>query len=362
MSPSRSPHGEFFGIVGRNGSGKSTLLKCLAGIYGIDERRARDQRSAVAVHRARRRVQPGPHGARQRDHQRDHARPVAQGGARAVRRHRRLCRARGVRRSQAQELLLGHVRAAGVRHRGPGRRGHPADRRGARGRRCRVPAEVLRRVHPAAARRAHDALRHPRHGRGGALLRPRDAAGARPGGRHRRAGVDRAPVQPATTSAAGGEDGRHRRPRSSPPARSGGASAQCRGSSRPPARSRSPPTRASRAWSAWMSASSPRPRTRSSPITLLEREPATRRSRPAPTPSGSTTGRFAAGSDGVDPPALRQLAGARALPAGRHVARAGFGADVFDAHMTQLDHRDRGSSRAGAWPTCRTRSRSSALR
>ncbi len=30
--------GEMFGIVGRNGSGKSTLLKCLAGIYGVDER------------------------------------------------------------------------------------------------------------------------------------------------------------------------------------------------------------------------------------------------------------------------------------------------------------------------------------
>jgi ABC-type polysaccharide/polyol phosphate transport system ATPase subunit len=29
--------GEFFGIVGRNGSGKSTLLKCLAGIYKIDD-------------------------------------------------------------------------------------------------------------------------------------------------------------------------------------------------------------------------------------------------------------------------------------------------------------------------------------
>ena len=28
--------GEFFGIVGRNGSGKSTLLKCLAGIYDLD--------------------------------------------------------------------------------------------------------------------------------------------------------------------------------------------------------------------------------------------------------------------------------------------------------------------------------------
>jgi ABC-type polysaccharide/polyol phosphate transport system ATPase subunit len=31
------PAGEFFGIVGRNGSGKSTLLKCLAGIYDIDD-------------------------------------------------------------------------------------------------------------------------------------------------------------------------------------------------------------------------------------------------------------------------------------------------------------------------------------
>jgi ABC-type polysaccharide/polyol phosphate transport system ATPase subunit len=29
--------GEFFGIVGRNGSGKSTLLKCLAGIYSVDQ-------------------------------------------------------------------------------------------------------------------------------------------------------------------------------------------------------------------------------------------------------------------------------------------------------------------------------------
>ena len=37
-SPSTVREGEFFGIVGRNGSGKSTLLKCLAGIYGVDER------------------------------------------------------------------------------------------------------------------------------------------------------------------------------------------------------------------------------------------------------------------------------------------------------------------------------------
>ena len=78
----RSRAGEFFGIVGRNGSGKSTLLKCLAGIYQPDDGDDRDRRPAVAVHRARRRLQPGPDRARQRDHQRDHARPLAPRGAR----------------------------------------------------------------------------------------------------------------------------------------------------------------------------------------------------------------------------------------------------------------------------------------
>ena len=66
--------GEFFGIVGRNGSGKSTLLKCLAGIYGIDAGTIAHRRAAVAVHRARRGLQPRPDRARQRAHQRDHAR------------------------------------------------------------------------------------------------------------------------------------------------------------------------------------------------------------------------------------------------------------------------------------------------
>ena len=78
--------GEFFGIVGRNGSGKSTLLKCIAGIYDIDARRDHRARAAVAVHRARRRLQHGPHRARQRHHQRDHARPHAAAGPGALRR------------------------------------------------------------------------------------------------------------------------------------------------------------------------------------------------------------------------------------------------------------------------------------
>ena len=54
--------------------------------------------------------------------------------------------------------------------------GDPADRRGAGGRRRQLPAEVLRRVRAAQAGRPDDPVRDPRHGRGRALLRPRDAA------------------------------------------------------------------------------------------------------------------------------------------------------------------------------------------
>ena len=74
-------------------------------------------------------------------------------------------------------------RAARVRDRDPGRRRDPADRRGARRRRRGLPAEVLRGVLPPQARRPHDRLRHARHVRRRALLRPRDADRARRDGR-----------------------------------------------------------------------------------------------------------------------------------------------------------------------------------
>ncbi len=171
--------GEFFGIVGRNGSGKSTLLKCIAGIYGVETGRISIAGSAVAVHRARRRLQPRSQRARQRRHQRDHARPQPQAGDGALRARRRLRRTRGVHGPAPEELLLGDARAPRVRHRDPGRRRDPADRRGARRRRRRLPAEVLRGVLPAQARRPHDRVRLPRHVLGRALLQPRDADGAR---------------------------------------------------------------------------------------------------------------------------------------------------------------------------------------
>ena len=155
-----------------------------------DRQRRRDRaRSPRAVHRARRRLQPRAHRAGQRRDQRDHAGAHAPAGEGALRRHHRVRRARGVRGPQAQELLVRHVRPPRVLDRDPGRRRHPPRRRGARRRRRRLPAEVLRHVHVAQGFRAHGRLRHPRHARRRALLRPRDAH------RARARAVDRGPVR-----------------------------------------------------------------------------------------------------------------------------------------------------------------------
>ena len=145
--------GEFFGIAGRNGSGKSTLLKCIAGIYGATATSGaaggcrRSSSSASASTPTWRRddnvVMNGimmglsPREARKRVRQRDRVRGAAR-----------------VPGPQAQELLVGDARPAGVLGRDPGRRRHAADRRGARGRRRGVPAEVLRRLQRDARRRA----------------------------------------------------------------------------------------------------------------------------------------------------------------------------------------------------------------
>ncbi len=147
-------------------------------------RRAARSRPAVAVHRARRRLQPGPDRARQRDDQRDHAR--AHAAARRGRASTRSSPSPSSRSSStcelknyssgmlvrlafsvaiqvdAEILLIDEVLAVGD---------------------ARLPAEVLRRVPPAQARGPHDPVRHPRHERRRALLRPRDAAGQRADGR-----------------------------------------------------------------------------------------------------------------------------------------------------------------------------------
>ena len=180
-SPSPSPQGEFFGIVGRNGSGKSTLLKCLAGIYRSTAGAIRDARPAVDVHRARRRLQPRPRRARQRRHQR---RSCSASRPREARRRFDAIIAFAELEEFVDLKLKNYSSGMQVRlafsRDDPGRRRRAAHRRGARRRRRGVPAEVLRRLPAHQGRGQDDPLRHPRHGRRAALLRPRAAARARP--------------------------------------------------------------------------------------------------------------------------------------------------------------------------------------
>ena len=113
------------------------------------------RRPAVAVHRARRRLQPRPDRARQRDDQRDHARPHAPARrASASTTSSRSPSSRSSSTCKLKNYSSGMHRAARVLGRDPGRRRGAADRRGARRRRRRLPAEVLRRVPAAQATRA----------------------------------------------------------------------------------------------------------------------------------------------------------------------------------------------------------------
>ena len=82
-----------------------------------------------------------------------------------VRRDRRVRRGRALHRHAGQALLERDVPAARVRGRRAPRAGDPARRRGARGRRRGVPAEVPREDERRRRRGADGALRQPQHGR-----------------------------------------------------------------------------------------------------------------------------------------------------------------------------------------------------
>ena len=207
--------GEFFGIVGRNGSGKSTLLKLLASIYRADAGTIRiagrlapfielgvgfnpelTARENVVLNGVMMGLTP-------------------ERGARPPRRGDRVRRARGVRRPEAEELLVGDAGAAGLLGDAPGRRRRAADRRGAGGRRRRLPAEVRRRLPRDESRRQDDRPRHPRDGDGRGLLPPGDADRRRQDRGHRRARRGRARSTCGSTSPR-----TRRRPATRPPATS----------------------------------------------------------------------------------------------------------------------------------------------
>ena len=136
--------------------------------------------------RARRRLPPRLQRPRERLPQRRHLRAQAGADPRALRRDRRLRRARAGDRPARPHVLVRDVHAARLRDRGASRRRHPAARRGLRRRRRGLPAQVLRQDLRVQAARRHDRLRLPRRDPGGAAVRAGGAA-ARGQARVRRA-------------------------------------------------------------------------------------------------------------------------------------------------------------------------------
>ena len=135
--------------------------------------------------------------ARKRRPQRRDDGPDAEGDARPPRLGDRVRRTRGVRRPEAEELLLGDAGAARLLGDARGRRRRAADRRGAGGRRRRLPAEVRRRLPRDESGGQDDRPRHPRDGDGRGVLPPGDADQRRRDPAHRRPGRGRPPLPAA---------------------------------------------------------------------------------------------------------------------------------------------------------------------
>ena len=136
--------GETVGILGHNGSGKSTLLKCVAGILQPTRGEIVTRGRLAALLELGAGFHPELTG---RENVYINASILGLGRKRhrpGVRRDRRLRRARAVHRHAGEALLVGHVRAAGLRRRRQRRPRHPPRRRGARRRRRGVPAQVPR--------------------------------------------------------------------------------------------------------------------------------------------------------------------------------------------------------------------------
>ena len=140
----------------------------------------RGRRPGRLAARARRRLPPRLHRPRERLPQRRDLRAAPRADPRALRRDRRLRRARAGDRPPRAHVLVGDVHAARLRDRGAPRRGRAPARRGVRGRRRGVPAQVLRQGVRVQAARRHDRLRLARRVAGRAALRARRAAAGGP--------------------------------------------------------------------------------------------------------------------------------------------------------------------------------------
>ena len=146
--------GQALGIIGPNGAGKSTILKLLTRILqptpGAAESAGasgRSSRSPAGFHQD---LTGGENVFLQGvDHGHD-----PPGDRRALRRNRRVLRARRLHQHAGEALFERHERAARLRHRGAHEPRRPDRRRSARRRRLPLPAQGLRSSQPDAARAA----------------------------------------------------------------------------------------------------------------------------------------------------------------------------------------------------------------
>ena len=136
-----------------------------------DAARSTVERPHLGADRARRRLPSGDLRPRERLHQRHHARPHEARDHAALRRDRRVRRARGVHRRAGEDLLVRHVHAPRLRGGDPRRSGRAAGRRGARRRRRGLHAQVPRQVRRVQAPRQDDPAGHALARPGRAVLR-----------------------------------------------------------------------------------------------------------------------------------------------------------------------------------------------
>jgi hypothetical protein len=149
--------GEFFGIAGRNGSGKSTLLKCIAGIYQAEGDIWTRGRLSTFIE-----LGVGFNmDMAARDNVIMNGIMVGLSPREARRRYDSVIDFAELR--EFEDLKLKNYSSGMYVRLGrdPGRRRPPADRRDLGRRRCRLSAEVLRRVQRHARQGQDDRVRHP---------------------------------------------------------------------------------------------------------------------------------------------------------------------------------------------------------